>query len=517
MLTKPNLIVPLAYSYDGRGINPASTLANAQDQRKVNCYYNTITNSFSGAKETLIVKRTGASLYQDELNGSTNQIQYSAVRGVNGNNTSYVGIQEVSTNAIKVVRATDVISAVSSTIDTDANLVPGFLVKGSPAGPDVLILQLSNKQTTPASVDPGSTAADNFYYSTDGDTWTNITDTDFVGATNIICGACVIMDGFMFVLRSDNTIQHSDHEDVTSWASGSIISKSIIQDVPIGLARLRNQILAFGSESVEVFYNAGNATGSVLGRLPHLSARVGLNNLVYGNYTAEIGNRLYFIGSETGFAGSQVASLYVYDGSRFEKLYHPIIDKIFTQNIIYNFGPFPWGSKHGLYAQLTSPTSTTGHKWLVYFPEDEEWFEWTSDVFQPINDGLSFCGGNKAGASTCNSVYVGDVLDGYDVAAAATNVTYPFTLQFKLPIEDGLPHTIPYFGLIGDTNSSETLLAISKSSDDYQNFTSVGNIDLSKKRKIKYGLGMFQSAPIVRLSYTGANTVRLSKAYANVT
>jgi hypothetical protein len=515
MLTKPNLIVPLAYSYDGRGINPATAMANAQDQRKVNCYYNTIGNSFSGAKESLVVKRTGVSLYQDELNGSTNQIQYSAVRGVAGNNVSYVGVQETSTNAIKVLQATDAITDVSATIDTDANLVPGFLTKGSPAGPDVLVLQLSNKFSS--GVNPGATSADNFYYSENGDTWTNITDSDFVGATNVICGACVIMDGYMFVLRSDNTIQHSDHDDVTSWASGSIISKSIIQDLPMGLARFRNQIIAFGSESVEVFYNKGNATGSVLERLPHLSARVGLNNLVYGNYTAEIGNKLYFIGSETGFAGSQVSSLYVYDGSRFEKLYHPIIDKIFTQNTIYNFGSFPWGSKHGLYAQLTSPTSTTGHKWLVYFPEDEEWFEWTSDVYQPINDGLSFCGGNKTGASTCNSVYVGDSIEGYDQAAVGTNVTYPYTLQFKLPVEDGLPHTIPYFGVIGDTNSTETLLAISKSSDDYQNFTSVGNIDLSKKRKIKYGLGMFQSAPIIRLSYTGTAAVRLSKAYANVT
>lgn len=518
MLAKPNLTVPLAFSYDSRGLNPYSSVVGGTDQRKINCHYVTVENSFSGSKEVLVVKRNGVAPYQDELNGTTDQIQYSIARGLTGSNISYIAIKETATHNIKVMQATNVLATTSATIDTDEDLIPRYLVKGSPAGPDVLILQLAQNIDTTAN-NPSNTNADDFYYSSDGSTWTNITDADFVGATNIILGECVIMDGFMFVLRSDNKIQHSEHLDVTSWLSGSIISKSIIQDVPCGLARFRNQLLAFGSESVEVFYNKGNATGSVLERLPHLSARIGLFNITYGHYTAEIGNRLYFVGSEVGFAGSQVASLYSYDGSRFEKIYHPTMNKIFVENIIYNIGPFPWGSNHGIYFQMTSPTSTTGQRWFVYFPEDNEWFEWSSDVFQPVNDGISFLGANKSGATTCNSVYVGDSTAGVDSAAmgGGTLVNFPFTLQFKLPIEDGLPHTIPYFGLIGDTNSSETLLAISKSSDDYQNFTSVGNIDLSKKRKIKYGLGMFQSAPIVRLSYTGANTVRLSKAYANVT
>jgi hypothetical protein len=516
MLAKPNLTFPLAYSYDGRGINPNTTMLNGQDQRKVNCLYQTITNSFTGAKENIIVKRSGCSPYQDALNGTTTQVQYSITRGCAGSNITLVGAQDGSGNIV-VLQATDVIADVSATIDTDADLVPGYLVKGSPAGPDVVVLQLTEKYV--AGTNPAVTMADNFYYTTDNDTWTNITDVDFVGATDAVLGECVIMDGYMFVLKSDNKIQHSDHNDITSWEASSIIAKTIIQDIPVGLARFRNQILAFGSESVEVFYNKGNTTGSVLERLPHLSAKVGLKNLSHGKYTAEIGSRLYFLGGESGSADSTISSLYAYDGSRFEKIYSSILDRILKSNIVYNMGAFPWADKHAIYMQLTPSTSTTGHRWLVFCPDDNEWFEWTSDVFQPINNGISFCGGSKSGATTCNSVYLGDLVAGQDSAAVGggTMVNYPFTLQFKLPVEDGLPHTIPYFGLIGDTNTTETLLTIEKSSDDYQNFTNVGNIDLSKKRKIKYGLGMFQSAPIVRLSYTGANTVRLSKAYANAT
>ena len=71
-------------------------------------------------------------------------------------------------------------------------------------------------------------------------------------------------------------------------------------------------------------------------------------------------------------------------------------------------------------------------------------------------------------------------------------------------------------GVIADTNRTATNITIEKSTDDYRNWTSSGTIDMTKNKKVKYGMGTFRDMAI-RLSYSGANDLRIESFYADIT
>ena len=59
-LDKPNLVIPLANTYNERGIaGSTNTITNSIDQRKVNCVYDNSANHVTGSQTLRMVKRPG--------------------------------------------------------------------------------------------------------------------------------------------------------------------------------------------------------------------------------------------------------------------------------------------------------------------------------------------------------------------------------------------------------------------------------------------------------------------------
>lgn len=492
-IDKPNWTAPLAASFNTRGIQGyTAVVTNSQDQIKINSVYDVVQNIATGKSTLYLRKRPG---FQSSAitGGSAAHIPYLALETPTTSNSVGV-ILDDGTNIKYYYDATNV------TIRTNAK---------KPRYADTTVISGTNT----AVVQFGDVVNANVYYSTGG-AWTQISDADFTALAPR--GKMEHMDGYAFLMDSTNKVYNSDLNSISAWTATSYVTKSILQDEPTGLARLGRVILAFGKETVEGFYNAGNTSGSPLGRIPQISERIGLyiDDLLVSDgrhYSAVVGRVLYFIGTENKYGGNtKTPGIFAFDGSSFKRI-SGAVDKI-----IYQGGPnsdikhicaFPIASIGVCVAVLLTTTSATTQRWLVYEPKTGEWFLWTSASTQPVNDSGQFIG---IGGVT------GDKTFQYSTTAWQDNgVAYTMTHQFKLPQSGSHRKRMPMFGVVGDTQTGTSNLGVEFSDDDYATFSAVRNIDLTKAKKNIYRCGSF-TGRAVRLTHSDNTDCRLELAVARI-
>ncbi len=327
---KPNLVFDLAASYDTRFPKARTqSYTSGKDQRKVNCYYDVVRNPVSGRTTLELVKRPGLDTTSFNFNTTTGAPYVCCNVAAESNNTwalTYTGASNTTVATSSAGSAT-LVTGGGGGVD---NYVPHYLDKTLISGTPFGVAQLT-QITSPW----GQRA---FYASAIG-SWTEITDGDFPTATR---GKIEHLDGFAFILATNNRIHNSDINSLSSWQANNYITKQVQGDKALGLAKFKNQILAFGAETCEVFVNAGNESGSPLKSVPSLAARVGLNRSVdpefltgtntAGHYYTVLGNKLWFVGK--GGLNEFASSLYSYDGATFEKISSGPADRLLAETHI---------------------------------------------------------------------------------------------------------------------------------------------------------------------------------------
>jgi hypothetical protein len=501
---KPNIVFALASSYNERGVQGYThTVTNSEDQRKVNVYYELAKNQITGKGTLTLSKRPGATDASGGANwGSSTQSVYLIIT------RPYQAITIPDTVPWVVSRDgsnNNIVSSsnVDTTILNSATYFPCFIDKTIISLDQYAVLQL--RKLTAGNVQ-------RMFYATVIGGWTEITDADFTALTHV--GKAEHIDGFMFILEMGNRIFNSDNNSLANWTNTSFIAKGILSDAPVGLARLNNQLLAFGDNTVEAFYNAGNSTGSPLGRIATLSQRVGMiapNQTIdgTGHYYCTIGNRIFFVGRASGGAAS--AGAFTFDGQTFDKISTPYIDKILSEVALTTFYSVNAVGFHGQAAVailLTSPNATS-QRWLMFFPYWKEWFEWTSDIYSPINSGdyfLACSANNKA------NIYNFPSSDNWQDAGTS----YPWSTQFRFPPANGASRTfLLMYGVDADKDTVTNNLTVEISTDDCATFSTLGTIDLTQDRKVLMRGGSFRKAHI-RLGNTNARPARLHSFLARI-
>ena len=486
----PTMVIPLASSYNERGIlGLTNTVTNLFDQRKINSVYEPVTNSITGNKTLYLVKRPGVD-DSGQTYGTTGQVAYLVHRapGVYGSSTSaWVFSTDTNDQNVSDTAGTTTIVAVAGTH-------PAYVDHVAVGYADTVLLQTR----------VAATGAQRAFYSTTRATWTEITDTDFTGLAHR--GKMESIDGFTFM--ADNTykaIYNSDINSLSVWPADNYIIKQITQDDMQGLAKLGLKLIAFGSETAEVFMNAGNDVGSPLVRTKE-SARVGLDNQLvdgYTHYYTDIQGKIYFIGRE---AGGISLALWMYDGERFEEVSNIMINKILTENSGSNFSVNK-AMFHGKQAVIIALSATTAatQRSLLFFPEWKEWFEWTSTKWTPVNNGEWYLG---VGANQHKLYRISRATSNWEDAGTA----YTMTHQFKLPSENGNARKfMSMFGVVGDTARSASSLGVQFSDDDWTTFQTARNIDMTSTAKKITGCGSYQQRG-VRLTHTANLDCRLESA-----
>lgn len=140
-------------------------------------------------------------------------------------------------------------------------------------------------------------------------------------ATSAFNGDPVTLDGYVFASDSDGNIWNSNLNDPMTWNPSNFITAESYGDKLVRIARAGSYIVAFGTNSIEWFYDAANPTGSPLSVYPGATRRVGyLGGLAYN------GDVLYFIGREEDGA----VSLYRISGLKLEKVTDFLASREFT-------------------------------------------------------------------------------------------------------------------------------------------------------------------------------------------
>jgi len=511
-IDEPNLILPLATSINERGVaGYTHSVTNSEDQRKINCFYEFAKNSLTAKGTLTLSKRPGVTIGSGTY-GTSAQTAYLVLNTLRGAEIAHAVFYLVSGDA-KVSSE----SAMATILSPATNLYPSF----------VDITAISNVQN--AVLQLTGTGTHRVFFATmanvvTGGAWTEIVDADFTTLGHR--GKMEHMDGFAFILTDQNLIVNSDTNSLANWTANAFLAKQIRQDRPIGLMRLGNQLIACGDETSEIFFNNGNTTGSPLGRLAHLHSRIGLVPTVGvistttarggTHYYATVEKRLYFVGRRSG-GGSQSVSaaglspsvgVFAYDGQNFEKVSNQYVDKILSEkyNSIYAVSPLGFSGVSGVSICLTAP-GVSPARWLVFFPDWREWFEWTSTVFSPINSGEQYLGLG----SLQHKLYSFAGTDKWQ----DDTTSYACSTQFRLPTNGSSLKFMPMYGVDADTDSTTNDLTIEISTDDSQTFSTLGTIPLNQDRKVLFGGGSFRKAHI-RLSNTNARPVRIHNWLARI-
>ncbi len=504
-LSKPNVTYPLVASYNPRGTVGDTNTRAGLDQRKINSFYEPVKNTGSGMQTVYLSKRPAVTPQSPFGVSSQTAFLISLGAGNFGNDATASWVYSTSGND---VRASD--NTTTITLQSVANYQPAFVDKTAISGVDTVVLQVYNASTNDQRV----------YYSSSLPTWTEISSATFTTRAHI--GKMEYMDGYAFVADvSTSRIYASDLNTLDVWQPLSFVTKQIRQDALRGLAKLGKRIVAFGVQSAEVFANAGTEVGNPLVSIPDLAGNIGLTlsqNQEIGvsyftgftNYYTVLQNKMYFIGRPS----LQGSALYSFDGSQFNKISRGPLDKIITEVAgagIFSVNKIVFGGKDAVAIQLTH-ASTVPQRWLMYYPEWDDWFEWNSTVFSPVNsNGMRFLGVS----SNANKVYG---LQHSAEVYADDGVPYQWLHQFQMPKDGNTFHKMDMCQLIGDTarSTSSFSINVSFSDNDGQTFTSTRPIDMTTNEKMITRCGSYATR-LVRLDYTGTETLRLEKFAARIT
>jgi len=461
-----------------------------KDQRLVNCYTETIERfNYQSAGRVAIVKRPGIDGYISQGTG--------AGRGIwefNGHIWYVIGNQLYMDNTAKTV------------LSTSTGIVGnvGCTTSGSPCsffcdGTDGYVIDNTN-------------------------TVTQITDVDFP-SPHVPSPAYI--DGYVCIIRSSSAdVYNSDLEAPLDWTASNFLTAELFSDTAVALARQNNQIVVFGENSTEFFYNAANPTGTPLSRNSGAFLQTGTPS----PYAVGQNERYcFFVGSS--FSGGH--TVWKLDGFQPTPISTDAIDRVLnlegtaiadaTSFLVRLVGHFFY------VLRLTDRT-------FVYDIDEDVWHEWTStNGYSTINE-ITI-----GGVSPLNLRYINQVTTQASTATI-NNFIYKFaadlgngqvyllgdqtgtvgvfnessykdagqviTLEFTTPILDFSSTRRKFMHqatLVGDLQSNT--LYFRWSDDDYQTYSSYKSLALNS-RPVFTRLGMFRRRSF-NMYYTGETPFRL--------
>lgn len=341
---------------------------------------------------------------------------------------------------------------------------------------------------------------DGYVFSTPTTAPTKITDVDF--PTPHI-PMPVFMDGYLFVAKANTQdVYNSDLDDPALWTAGDFISAEMYPDKIVALSKNNNYVYAVGSNSVEFFYDAGNATGTPLGR--HESA-VQQFGTVAAATVVQTEKEVIMVG-ETGNGGHTVWTI---EGFKEKEIGTPSIRSIFRAegaNLANAKAHCIRVSGQKLY--IINLTSVT----LVYSFDTQMWSEWTSGV-----TGNTAFIGSHATDGPGGQAYILDNSNGKVYTISEDNHTDAgtgFLCQIITPKYDFDTFNRKFcsrFSLIGDIpdgSGAGNVLQIYWTDDDYQTWSAARDLSFDYDFPCIAQLGNFRRRAF-KIEYSQPYLLRL--------
>ena len=449
--------------------------ASTKDQRMVNAIPTKITNSMTGAQTFYVSKRPGfATLNTPSAGNPGSAIHVWAGQG----------------------SGTSVISAFGATNSTVYN---GTSSLGSTTG-KVYFIEDTLVGTTPnlTFVTDSNTA----YFYPEGGALTQITDVDYPGnvAGQTTTGGFVFLDGYAFIMTGSGRVYNSDLNSMANWTASSYISCNMSPDKGVGLARYKDQIVAFGKQSTEFFQDVGNPTGSPLQRTPQGFMNIGC----VSQHTYDImDDTIMWLGS-TDRSG---VALYMLEGLQAKRLSTPTIETLLATT---NPDNLTLSCIKVVGKSLVVIASTSDLRTYVYCVEDDMWHEWNGAAqlwqhMHGIGSGIKYVYAVTE-QNTTGKVYL---INPTSFSFQDDSMNYTMLLQTsRFDVGNQKLKICRKLRLIGDIQDSTATVDVSWSDDDYRTTSSGRSVDMSVDDAYLNGCGSFRRRSF-SLSYTGSQPMRL--------
>jgi len=306
---------------------------------------------------------------------------------------------------------------------------------------------------------------------------------------NWLVGNMVHMDGYAFVMDKNGRIYNSDLNTLTTWASTSFLESQVYPDNGVGLARIKDLVIAISSSSIEFFRNSGNATGSVLTRIASAAKRVGgrpeyIFNLDTYETIRVVNDDVYFIGTSPD---SSATGVFRIRGGDVTRISNQMIDNAITFPYFWGFaGVIQMYQMNHLI--LTTSAIVAAEESYCYCIETGNWWIFKADYAsqRPIS-----C----ASGGTFSSSYLNftSILMGGSASASFSDNGSTYTMTVQTETMDFGTDDLKEFRslrLIADTQTVPGNLTVSFSNDDFVSFSTPKNINMTlQQKKLEAGLG----------------------------
>lgn len=313
----------------------------------------------------------------------------------------------------------------------------------------------------------------------------------------------VFLDGYIFIVKVNTAdIYNSNLNDPTAWTAGDFISAEMDGDYLVKLVKINNYIAAFGTNSIEYFWDAGNASGSPLQRN---DTPIKFNRYLAG--FAQFGNQIFYIGvNENG-----QPDIYVLKDFKIEEAGSTTISRYLNSanaNISAWSGGIISGKGHTFYVVNVGTNRT-----YVLDVDTKLWSRWAwqaTSTFPVTNSTHVVTTGNAytyftIGTSTSAVYKTNDSLyqdNGTNFTCTIVTEASSFgTVSRK---------TIPRLSIIADRPSTDANVDVQWSDDDYQTYSTARSINLNQDLPSTYNLGLFRQRNF-KLTFTANEDMRLQE------
>lgn len=372
-------------------------------------------------------------------------------------------------------------SAVISGIASTTGIYKGQLITGDgiPASTRVSSVDSATQITMSANATSGAGTATTITK----EAVSKITTSDFPStATNM-----EQIDGYFAVGTTTGNLRHSALNDPFTWTTTYTIAADLLSDNLVCIFRHGEFICAAGSVgTIQYFYNAGNAAGSVFSAANQLDI-IGIS---CKHRPALHATGLYFIGSEKDESG-QVNGLYRLNGvNSIEQVSSDLWNGIITDTSLSFVSPIINGNK-----SLLAVHSSAATTFPVYDPITNDFTLFSLSAALTSASRRTF---TISGTSTAIDWAVGDTWTDSGSAYTYTAITEP-----QGPFGE-FGTTDVFIDLIADMQASGTA-TLSVSDDHHATWTSVGSFDMTSNHKRRYRCGYHRGQRAYKVEHS-ANT-----------
>ena len=279
------------------------------------------------------------------------------------------------------------------------------------------------------------------------------------------------VDGYI-ILPQRSDVYNCILDEPTKWDSGQYLTAEMFPDAVVGLARQNNQVVVFGGNSIEFFYDAANVNGSPLARNDSTTIQMG-NAAPYAVYQNE---KAFIFAAQSDSGGRGVWQV---EGFTPKKVSDEFIDRILDQEVdMSDCRGFGLRTMGHLFYVLNLPTLG---RTLVYDLDEKLWHEWSSNNAgsHAVFDCNHMCDNNSGSAYLLHNangcLYKLDTTsyqdDGVAILVDLTTNRYDMdTIKRKF---------MSNFRIVADRYVTGNSVDVRWSDDDYQSWSGTKTISLT--------------------------------------